>query len=110
MWKNGTSRESWGGNVKIVLRETEKKKYVWWRAEDWVSKEEEWKGRLQETMKKMCEECDTCKKYQRNPSRLVVGLPLAEHFNKVLTVDMGELNGEKFLVMVDWVSRNCQAE
>ena len=67
------------------------------------------KRRLEETMRKICEECDTCKKYQRNSSRRVVRLPLAENYNEVLTVDMGELKGENFLVMVDWVTRYSQA-
>ena len=36
--------------------------------------------------------------------------PLAEYFNKVFKVDMGELNKEKFLVMVDWATRYSQVE
>ena len=34
---------------------------------------------------------------------------MAENFNEVLTMDMGELNGDKFLVMVDWATRYSQA-
>ena len=32
-----------------------------------------------------------------------------ENFNEVLTVDLGELHRDRFLVMVDWATRYCQA-
>ena len=63
---------------------------------------------LQKIMKEVCEECDTCKKYKRNPSRPVMRLPLAESFNEDLTVDQGKLHGDRFLLMVDWVTRYSQ--
>src|SRR5215469_4089508 len=59
-------------------------------------------------LKRICEECRVCVKYGWTPSRPSVGLPLAEDFNKVVTIDLGEL-GDKFLVMVDWATRYCQA-
>ena len=55
-------------------------------------------------MKKVCEEYDICRKYKRNPSRPVVGLPLAENFNGVLTVDLGGAYEDRFLVIVDWAT------
>ena len=51
-----------------------------------------------------------CKKYRKNPSKPVVGLPLASRFNEVLTLDIGELEGDKFVVIVDWATRYCQAK
>ena len=36
-----------------------------------------------------------------------MGIPLAENFNEVLTVDLKELHGDRFLVMVKWTT--CQA-
>ena len=50
---------------------------------------------------KICEECDICLKSKINPTRPVVGLPLAENFSDLLSVDIRELYGNKFLVMVD---------
>ena len=60
-------------------------------------------------MKEIYDDCQICKKYGKNNSRPVVGLPLASHFNEVLTVDIGELKGDRFLVMVDWATRYYQA-
>src|SRR5215469_15492313 len=60
-------------------------------------------------LKETCEKCKICQKFERTPSRLVVGMNVAEKFNEVLCVDIGELDGEKFLVMVDWSTRYSQA-
>src|SRR5215469_3649472 len=50
-----------------------------------------------------------CVRYGRTPSRPTVGLQLAEDFNQVISIDLGELDGDRFLVMVDWATRYCQA-
>ena len=34
---------------------------------------------------------------------------MATTSNEVLTIDLGELNGDRFLVIVDWATRYCQA-
>ena len=36
-------RESRGGHVKIKLRETKQKKYIWRKDKDWITDEGEWK-------------------------------------------------------------------
>ena len=36
-------RESQEGHVKIKLQESKQKKYVWWKAKDWITSEGEWK-------------------------------------------------------------------
>jgi len=68
------------------------------------------KDKMREIMKNVCIQCQLCKVYRREPARPCVGLPLATHFNQVLTVDIGEVEGDKFLVMVDWNTWFCQAE
>lgn len=63
-----------------------------------------------ETLKQICEACLICKKYKKNPSSPVVGMALAHYFNEVIALDIGELEGEKFLVIIDWATRYCQAK
>src|SRR5215469_8907330 len=65
--------------------------------------------RKMEIVEKECRECNICKKFKRKPRRPIVGLNLAENFNEVLAIDLGELEGEKFIVMVDWATRYSQA-
>src|SRR6201990_198253 len=67
------------------------------------------KERLQ-TLKEVCINCESCKKYKKNPGRPTVGLPMTSNFNEVLSMDIGKLEGEKFLVMVDWATHYCQAK
>ena len=62
------------------------------------------------TLEEEIGKCEICKKYKRNPSIPVVGLPLAKNFNEVLTVDLGQLEGSLFLVMLDWATGYCQAK
>src|SRR5215469_3866198 len=62
-----------------------------------------------EIVEKECRECNICKKFKRKPRRPILGLNLAENFNEVLAIDLGELEGEKFIVMVDWATRYSQA-
>lgn len=61
-------------------------------------------------LKDCCEKCDICLKFKRNPGKPVVGLPLTNNFNDVLCLDIGEIDGNKFLVMVDWATRYCQSK
>ena len=63
-----------------------------------------------ETLKEICEGCSTCGKYKRNPAKPIVGFPLAEKFNEVVAIDLGENEDGKFMVMTDWATRYSQAE
>ena len=40
---------------------------------------------------KWCDECETCRKMRRNPEKPVVGFLLGKIFNKVIGVDVREL-------------------
>ena len=73
------------------------------------NEKKEWRDKLK-TVEEICDKCEICMRYKRNPPKPVVGVPLAEHFNEVLTLDLGELEGNKFLVMVDWATRYCQSK
>ena len=65
-------------------------------------------------MKKMVMEvianCKVCAKYKRNPAKPVVGFPWSKTFNETIAVDLGEIEGRRFLVMVDMMTRYCQAK
>ena len=64
---------------------------------------------LREELKKISEECETCVKYKRTPPRPVVGMPWSGRFNQVISIDLGEYKGKRFMVMVDMATRFCQA-
>ena len=66
--------------------------------------------RMEERVKKMTEECNICEKYKRNVPRPVVGMPMAKKFNEVVAMDLGEVEGRKFLMMIDLGTKYCQAE
>jgi hypothetical protein len=66
-------------------------------------------GEIEEELKDISEQCDVCQRYKVTPARPVVGLPMAKVFNEVVAMDLGELEGRKFLVMVDMATRFCQA-
>ena len=53
-------------------------------------------------LEEVCKRCDICLRYKRTPERPVAGMPLAVKFNEVLSMDVGELNGRKFIVLLDW--------
>ena len=42
------------------------------------------------------------------PERPWVGMKLGKVFNEVVAMDVGELEGEKFLVMIDLATHYCQ--
>ena len=71
--------------------------------------EDDEKKELKRKMKLMIESCETCKRYKKTPPRPVVGLSLSKTFNEVLSMDVGEIEGRKFLVLVDTATRYCQA-
>ena len=49
-----------------------------------------------------------CIKLRRTPKRPVVEMQLRKVFNKVVAMDVGELEGEKILVMIDLATHYCQ--
>jgi hypothetical protein len=67
------------------------------------------RGNLKDEIKGMTEECDLCIRYKRNPSRPVVGMPWAKFFNEVVSLDLGEIEGKRFMMMVDLATKYCQA-
>jgi transposase InsO family protein len=69
----------------------------------------EYGNEIKDELKTMCEECETCRRYKRNPSKPVVGFPLATSFNEVLAMDLGEIEGKRFIVMVDHATSYIQA-
>ena len=66
-----------------------------------MEKKRKKKGEDIEGCRKVCDECETCIKFRRNPDKPVVGFALGKVFNKVVRVDVEELEGEKFLVMIN---------
>ena len=70
---------------------------------------QEEKGKIRKELENVCQKCDICKVYKNEPSKPVVGMPMASSFNEVLTMDLGELDGRRFLVMVDWATNYVQA-
>ena len=60
-------------------------------------------------LKEMTEKCELCRKYKRTPSRPVVGMSWAKVFNEVVALDLGEIEGKRFLMMVDMATKYCQS-
>ena len=60
-------------------------------------------------LKEVIEKCQVCAKYKKAPPKPVVGLPLATRFNEVVACDLGELEGRKFLLMIDVATNYAQA-
>jgi len=70
---------------------------------DAVGKEvgEEGRREIKVEVEKMSEDCEVCKRYSRTPSRPKAGMTLAKRFNEVVAIDLGELEGRRFIVMMD---------
>ena len=64
---------------------------------------------LRQEVKMISNDCVTCKKFRKTPARPVVGLPWSSRFNEAVSLDLGEFDGKRFLVMVDLGTRYCQA-
>ena len=64
---------------------------------------------IKKKLQEVSEGCETCLKYKKTPARLVVGLPMARQFNQVVSINLGEVDEEKFLIMVDMATKYCQA-
>jgi hypothetical protein len=59
---------------------------------------EENKEELRQELQKISDDCITCKRYRRNPGKPVVGFPMAQKFNEVVAMDLGEVEGRRLLV------------
>src|SRR6201990_1293693 len=57
----------------------------------------------------LSDNCEICIRYKKTPSRPTVGLSLAKRYNETVSMDLGELEGSKFLVMLDLGTGYCQA-
>ena len=65
--------------------------------------------KLQKEINEVSKTCITCLKHKKPPPRPVVCLPLASRFNEMIGIDLKKWNESYFLVMVDIVTRFCQA-
>ena len=65
---------------------------------------------FEKELKVICNTCKICSKLSKTPSRRVVEFLVAERFNEVVAMYVGEFNGKKFLVMVDHATNYVQAE
>ena len=58
-------------------------------------------GEFCKVLKRTCEECEICRRLKRNPKKPIVGMKFGEKFNEVVAIDLGEVEGHYFLIMVD---------
>ena len=66
----------------------------------WSNNEE-----LKSEIKKVCDECKTCKVYRRPPPRPVVSLPTATRFKETVALDLKFYNGMILIHMIDHATR-----
>ena len=59
-------------------------------------------------IKEIYDTCEMCIKLRRKPKKSVVGMQLGKVFNEVVAMDIGELDGEKFLVKINLATPYCQ--
>ena len=64
---------------------------------------------LEEEIRKIEGNCETCIKFKRAPSRPVVSIPMARDFNEIVSMDLKFWQDKYFLVMVDLATRFCNA-
>ena len=101
---NVLGRKKWGKGARklhIPFGHASKEKIQKLTEEKYGKKKRKKKGEDIEGCRKVCDECETCIKFRRNPDKPVVGFALGKVFNKVVRVDVEELEGEKFLVMIN---------
>ena len=63
---------------------------------------------IREKLKLLTENCETCLRCKRTPSKPSVGLPMAKEFNEVVAIDIGFFQGDMLLVIVDLATKYCQ--
>lgn len=66
-------------------------------------------AKLLSAIKQVSQNCETCIKFNKPVSRPVVSLPMANHFNDVVSMDLKFYKSKYFLVMVDLATRYCAA-
>lgn len=65
----------------------------------------QWKTEFSGVLKSICENCNTCKLFQRTPSRPIVALPLASSFNEIVCMDLKSWKSRYILHIIDMFSR-----
>ena len=65
---------------------------------------------LEENLVKVTNNCEICLRYKRAPPRPVVSLPMANHFNETISMDLKSYENVYFLVFVDIATRFCVAK
>ena len=68
--------------------------------EQWASNTD-----LKEEIKRVTNECDTCKIYKKPPPRPVVGLPMATEFQETIAMDLKSYNGKLLIHIIDLCTR-----
>ena len=64
---------------------------------------------LEEELKKVGENCETCMQFKKAPSRPIVSMPMAKRFNEMISMDLKIWKDKYFLVMIDMATRYCNA-
>ena len=60
---------------------------------------------LVDEIKKVTKNCRICREFKKAPPRPIVGMPLAQHFNEVVAMDLKMFDGQWILHLIDHVSR-----
>ena len=112
-WKGKSKKEIKGAIMKLHLQfghgSGEK---IWKLTEDakWSDgMQEDEIGEVRKLVNELIGSCEVCRKYKRNPAKPVVGFSWSKVFNDIVAVDLGEMDGSKFLLVVDMATRYCQA-
>ncbi len=118
IWNEGWSTKN-EGQIKTTIKKLHLQfghasgERIWKLTEDagWVNGlAEERKIELKNKVLKQLAECEICVRYKKNPPKPVVGLTWGTKFNEAISLDLGEFEGKRFMVMVDMVTKYCQAK
>ena len=112
-WKGKSQKEVKGTIMKLHLQFGHGSGEKIWK----LTETAQWSDGLnedeREEVKKLVTEliasCEVCRRYKRNPAKPVVSFSWSKTFNEVVALDVGEIEENKFLVMVDMATRYCQA-
>ena len=64
-----------------------------------------WNPDYSAVLDQIVEECETCQRFRKTPSRSKVALPLSHSFNDIVCIDLKSWNGAYILHMIDMWSR-----
>ena len=64
-----------------------------------------WKPEFSAVLDQIVEECETCQRFRKTPSRSKVALPMSHSFNDLVCLDLKSWNGAYILHMIDMWSR-----